>query len=480
MQKIANFIGGEFVAPLAGRYLDNINPATGKVYSLVPDSDVKDLEAAIQAAQKAFSSWSALSPQERSSYLRKMGQTILQNLDKLALAESIDNGKPLSLAAQLDIPRSAANFDFFADAITQFHGQSFRTNAEVMNYTEYSPLGVVGCISPWNLPLYLFTWKIAPALAAGNTVVAKPSEVTPMTAFLLGEIANQCGLPKGVLNIIHGTGPGVASHLVADSRIKAISFTGSTATGRHIANATANSFKKISLEMGGKNPNIIFADANFEKALETTLRSSFANQGQICLCGSRIFIERSVYSKFKDALVKKVQALKVGNPIDSSTDVGALVSKPQFEKVVSFIQKAKQEGGTILCGGNTVQLTGENSAGYFLQPTLIEGLPFTSEVNQEEIFGPVATLIPFDQEEEAIAMANSTRYGLAASVWTQDLSKAHRVAKKIESGIVWINCWMVRDLRTPFGGVKESGVGREGGEYALRFFSEIKNICIME
>ncbi len=396
----------------------------------------------------------------------------------MALAESIDSGKPVSLSSALDIPRSQANFEFFADAMTQFHGETFQTDKKALNYVTYSPLGVVACISPWNLPLYLFTWKIAPALVAGNTVVAKPSELTPMTAFMLSEIAIEVGLPKGVLNILHGRGPGVGSPMVNHPSVKAVSFTGSTATGRHIAQSTAGSFKKISLEMGGKNANVIFADCDFNKAVETTVRSSFLNQGQICLCGSRIFVERSIYDKFKAALIEKTLSLKQGDPQNSETQQGAVVSADHQKKVLSYIEHAQQENAKILCGGEKAELPGELSGGFYIQPTLIEGLSYQSKVNQEEIFGPVATLTPFDTEEEVLKMVNSTKYGLAASVWTQDLKRGHRISQNIESGIVWVNTWMLRDLRTPFGGVKESGVGREGGKHALEFMSEVKNICI--
>ena len=337
----------------------------------------------------------------------------------------------------------------------------------------------MACISPWNLPLLLLTWKIAPALAAGNTVVAKPSEVTPMTAMLLGEIIQEAGLPPGVINIVHGTGVEAGAPLVTHPQIKAVSFTGSTATGRMIAEAAAKSFKKISLEMGGKNPNIIFDDADLERTWAATLRSSFSNQGQICLCGSRIFVHRAIYEEFRTGFLSRIKQLKVGDPLDQTTDIGALVSKPHFEKVMSYVDIAKKEGGRVLCGGEKLNLGGKLTNGYFMAPTLIEGLPSESIVNQEEIFGPVATLIPFSTEDEVICMANSTRYGLAASLWTQDVSRAKRVARQLEAGVVWINCWNERDLRTPFGGVKESGLGREGGDYALKFFSEVKNICLM-
>lgn len=478
MKKLLNFIDGKFCEPLSKKYLDNFNPATGEVYSLVPNSESADVLLALDAAEKAFPSWSALNADHRADYLRKIAAQIRQRLPELVLAESIDNGKPVSVSKAVDIPRSARNLDFFADALTQFHGESFRSDVNHLNIVDYSPLGVVSCISPWNLPLYLFTWKIAPALAAGNTVVAKPSELTPMTAFLFSEICSEVGLPPGVLNIIHGLGTSVGETLTTDRRVKAISFTGSTATGRIIAQKAAMTFKKVSLEMGGKNANIIFADADFEKALETTVRSSFANQGQICLCGSRIFVQKSIYEKFKSALVEKTLALKWGDPMSEQTQQGALVSSAHRDKVLSFIHKAEESGARRLTGQQASQLPASLRNGYFIPPTLLEGLSSEHEVNQEEIFGPVATLIPFESEEEVLRMANSTRYGLATSLWTRDLNRAHRMAQKIESGIVWVNTWMFRDLRTPFGGMKESGVGREGGLEALKFFSEVKNICL--
>jgi aminomuconate-semialdehyde/2-hydroxymuconate-6-semialdehyde dehydrogenase len=341
------------------------------------------------------------------------------------------------------------------------------------------PLGVVGCISPWNLPLYLFTWKVAPAIAAGCTVVAKPSEVTPMTAYLLSKLCIEAGLPAGVLNILHGLGPKVGSAIVAHKEVKAISFTGGTKTGEEIARVAAPMFKKLSLELGGKNPNIIFADCNYEEMLAETRRAAFANQGEICLCGSRIFVERPIYERFKKDFVEQVSALKVGDPRAADTDVGAIVSKQHFDKIMSYIELAKAEGGTILTGGIQHSAFGtQHSNGWFIEPTVIEGLPHDCRTNQEEIFGPVATIMPFDTEDEVLRYANSVRYGLSATVWTENLSRAHRVASKLESGIVWINCWLLRDLRTPFGGVKDSGVGREGGFEALRFFTEEKNVCV--
>lgn len=478
MQKIANYIDGKLIAPSSGKYLDNYQPATGKVYSHIPDSDEKDIELAYAAAKKAFPTWSVTPAEKRSRILTKLADLIEANLDRLALAESIDNGKPVKLATSVDIPRASANIRFFATGIIHFASESHSMEDSGINYTLRSPIGVVGCISPWNLPLYLFTWKIAPAIAAGNCVVAKPSEVTPMTAYLISELCIEAGLPAGVLNIVHGLGGKVGSAITIHPDIKAISFTGGTSTGAEIARVAAPMFKKLSLELGGKNPNIIFADCDFDKMLSTTMLSSFANQGQICLCGSRIFVERPIYEKFKNAFVEKVKKLVVGNPNDENTKIGAVVSQPHMEKILSYIELAKQEGGKVLCGGERVMLDGENKDGYFLSPAVIEGLSFDCRTNQEEIFGPVVTIMPFDTEEEVLMYANSTMYGLASTVWTSNLEKAHRVANKLEAGIVWINCWLVRDLRTPFGGVKGSGVGREGGFEALKFFTEAKNVCI--
>ncbi|MEL7222508.1 MAG: aldehyde dehydrogenase, partial [Bacteroidota bacterium] len=375
-----------------------------------------------------------------------------------------------------DIPRASANFRFFAQAITQFSTRAHEMT-DAINYTLRQPLGVVATISPWNLPLYLFTWKIAPALAAGNTVLAKPSEVTPMTAYLLSEICIEAGLPKGVLNIVHGDGINVGAELCKHPQVKAISFTGSTRVGAEIAKVAAPVFKKVSLEMGGKNPNIIFADCNYEKMIDTTIRSSFANQGQICLCGSRIFVERSIYEQFKKDFVARTQALKVGPPSDPTVNQGAVVSKPHYDKVLSYIQLAQEEGGEILAGGKAVFPEGYEQ-GWYIAPTIIEGLAHDCRTNQEEIFGPVVTIMPFDTEEEVLRYANSTQYGLSSTLWTENLSRANRMAKSIHAGIVWVNTWLLRDLRTPFGGVKNSGVGREGGFEALRFFTEPKNICV--
>jgi aminomuconate-semialdehyde/2-hydroxymuconate-6-semialdehyde dehydrogenase len=378
----------------------------------------------------------------------------------------------------VDIPRAVANFRFYATAAMHTSNESHDTVGQAINYTLRQPVGVVGCISPWNLPLYLFTWKIAPAIAAGCTVVAKPSEVTPMTAYLLSKLCIEAGLPAGVLNIVHGSGPKVGSAIVSHKEVKAISFTGGTKTGEEIARTAAPMFKKLSLELGGKNPNIIFADCDYEEMLATTIRSSFSNQGEICLCGSRIFVERPLYEKFKTDFVERISKLKIGDPLEADTDVGAIVSRPHFDKIMSYIDLAQEEGGTILTGGELVKLDGRCSDGLFIQPTVIEGLTCDCRTNTEEIFGPVVTIMPFDTEEEALGYGNSVRYGLSATIWTQNLSRAHRVAAKLDAGIIWINCWLLRDLRTPFGGVKDSGMGREGGFEALRFFTEEKNVCV--
>jgi aminomuconate-semialdehyde/2-hydroxymuconate-6-semialdehyde dehydrogenase len=477
MEIILNYIGGVLIAPIDGEYLDNINPATGKVYSKVPSSKRLDVEAAVKSAKVAFSSWKKTSAIERSKYLLKISELIMQNLEQFALAESIDNGKPLKLARSVDIPRAAENFKFFAEEILNFEGENFSDLGKGKNKVSYYPLGVVGCISPWNLPLYLLSWKIAPALAAGCTVVAKPSEVTPMTAFLLSKICIEAGLPAGVLNIVHGLGQHVGEAINTHNDIKAISFTGSTATGRMIATSAAATMKRLHLEMGGKNPTIVFNDCDFDHTVNEVVRSAFSNQGQICLCGSRIFVERDLFEKFKTALVSKIKLLKVGNPLDPSTDQGSTVSREHFNKVMKCLEIAKLEGGEFLTGGHAVALDGENAEGYFIAPTLIANLKYSCRTNQEEIFGPVATITAFDSEEELLMMVNSTEYGLAGSVWNKDLNKAQRIADQVDSGIVWINTWMLRDLRTPFGGMKESGRGREGGKYILEFFSNMKNIC---
>ncbi|MFT7613824.1 MAG: aminomuconate-semialdehyde/2-hydroxymuconate-6-semialdehyde dehydrogenase [Parvicellaceae bacterium] len=478
MEHIENYINGELVKPTNGKYVDNYDPSRGEVYSQIPDSNAEDVQKAVDAAKTAFEGWANTPKEKRSRILTKLADLIEANIDQLAAAEAKDNGKPLKLAKSVDIPRAAANIRFYATAIMHYSAESHSMENLAINYTLRKPIGVVGCISPWNLPLYLFTWKIAPALASGNCVVAKPSEVTPMTAYLFSKLCIEAGLPAGVLNIIHGMGPTVGGPITAHPEITAISFTGGTNTGATIAKVAAPMFKKLSLELGGKNPNIIFADCDLDKAVSTSVHSSFANQGQICLCGSRILVERSIYDDFKKRFLEKVSKLIVGDPFDPNSNLGAVVSEAHMNKVLDCIQLAKDEGGTILIGGNRKILEGEFANGYYLEPTIVEGLSQSCRTNQEEIFGPVVTIMPFETEDEALTYANSTQYGLASTVWTQDLTKAHRVASKIESGIVWINCWLLRDLRTPFGGVKNSGVGREGGFDALDFFTEPQNICI--
>jgi aminomuconate-semialdehyde/2-hydroxymuconate-6-semialdehyde dehydrogenase len=478
MEQIQNYINGEFKNALNNTFFDNYEPATGKVYSKIPDSDQKDIDLAVKASKEAFPLWSKMSNEDRSNWLIKLANGIESRMAEFVAAESRDNGKPLKLAEHVDIPRAISNFKFFATGIIHYASESHNMTGVGVNYTLRKPIGVVGCISPWNLPLYLFTWKISPALAAGNCVVAKPSEVTPYSAYLLCKIMDEINFPKGVLNIVHGKGGSAGDAIVRHPETKAISFTGGTNTGKVIASIAAPMFKKLSLELGGKNPNIIFEDCDFDEMLSTTVRSSFANQGQICLCGSRIFVQEELYDKFKKAFVEKVAVSKVSYPEDPKAHLGALVSKEHMEKVLSYIELAKEEGGTVLTGGNRVVLDGAHKEGYYVEPTVIEGLDYQCRTNQEEIFGPVVTITPFRDESHVLKMANSTNYGLSATIWTNNLKRAHRLANDIDAGIVWINSWLVRDLRTPFGGVKSSGVGREGGWEALRFFTEPKNVFI--
>ena len=479
MKRISNYIDGQLCDPVGGKYLECFEPATGQVYAQVPDSDVEDVERAVAAAQTAFDSWSNMPATDRFRVMMKIADGIEQNLEPLALAESVDGGKPIKIARGFEIPRAATNFRFFASAILQQRSDAFSTDSIALNYTLRRPRGVAGLISPWNLPLYLLTWKIAPALATGNTVVAKPSELTPMTAYLFSEICQQAGLPPGVLNIVHGLGGKAGSAIVRHKAVPTISFTGGTKTGQQIAQDVAPMFKRLALEMGGKNPNIIFADCDLSEAVKTTVRSSFQNSGQVCLCGSRIFVEESLYGDFINEFINATKALRVGDPLEDSTDQGCVVSAAHLEKIRYYVDLAKQEGGKVLHGGQPpATLSDRCKNGYFFLPTILTGLGPQCRVNQEEIFGPVVTVMPFRTEEEVIEAANSTSYGLSASLWTGNVKRAHRIAEKLASGTVWVNCWLVRDLRVPFGGMKQSGVGREGGEEAMRFFTEPKTVCI--
>ncbi len=476
--RFTNLIDGRLSPPASGRWLPVYEPAIGAPYAEVADSQAEDVARAVDAAHRAFRSWSATPAIQRSRLLLTLARLLEIASEDLAAAESRNSGKPIAVAKSVDIPRSVMNFRFFAGAASQFASESHAMEDQGFNYTLRQPVGPVACISPWNLPLYLLTWKLAPALAAGNTVVAKPSEVTPHTAWLLSRCAIEAGFPPGVLNIVQGLGGSVGRPLVIHDQIKAVSFTGSTKTGATIAAAAAPHFKKLSLELGGKNPFIVFDDADFDAAVDTAVRAAFSNQGQICLCGSRLLIQRGLYERFRDAFVAKVRKLRVGDPSSADTEIGALVSREHFEKVQSYIDLARNEGGRLLTGGKGFDLGGRCRNGWFLEPTVFEGLPQACRTNTEEIFGPVVSLIPFDDFDDAVAMANAVPYGLAATVFTSNLNTAHRAAQLIESGIVWINCWMLRDLRTPFGGVKQSGLGREGGMEAMRFFTEPKNVCV--
>ena len=479
MQRIKHFIDGELAEPVSGSYLDNIEPATGAAYSFVADGDAQDVDRAVAAAVRAFPTWSVTPVEERSRILLKLAQLIENRLEDFAHAESVDTGKPIAAARTIDIPRAIKNFRFFATAILHFQSESHATDNVALNYTLRRPRGVACLISPWNLPLYLFSWKVAPALAAGNTAIGKPSELAPMTAFMLSELCEEAGLPPGVFNVVQGLGRKVGPALTEHRDINTVSFTGGTATGADIARRAGPTFKKLALELGGKNPNVIFADADLDAALEAAIRSAFSNQGQICLCGSRIFVEAAAYESFADRFVAEVRKLRLGDPLAPDTQQGALISRDHRDKVLRYIELASEEGGTIRCGGRVPSPVNDRCRdGFFVEPTVVTDLPVDCRVNREEIFGPVVTITPFETEDEVVSYANNTDYGLSASLWTENLSRAHRIADRIACGTIWVNCWMLRDLRVPFGGMKHSGVGREGGEEALRFFTEPKNVCV--
>lgn len=472
-----HFIDGKFVPSLNQKTFDNINPATEERLGTVAEGGAEEVDLAVKAAKRALDGpWKKMSANERIAILRKVGDLILERKEELAALESLDTGKPIWLSASIDIPRAAYNFHFFSDYIRTITTEATQMDDVALNYAIRRPVGVIGLINPWNLPLLLMTWKLAPALAAGNTVVMKPAELTPMTATVLAEICRDAGVPDGVVNLVHGFGPDSAgAALSAHPDVNALSFTGETTTGKVIMATAAKTLKRLSYELGGKNPNIIFADSNLDEVIETTLKSSFINQGEVCLCGSRIYVERAAYDEFLETFVAKTKELVVGDPFEETTKVGALISEEHYERVSGYIRLAVEEGGTILYGGKRPEGL---EAGYYLEPTIITGLDRKCRVVNEEIFGPVVTVIPFDTEEEVLDQVNDTHYGLSASVWTNDLRRAHRVAGQIEAGIVWVNTWFLRDLRTPFGGMKQSGIGREGGLHSFEFYSELTNVCI--
>jgi len=477
MKIIQNYINGKFCKK--EEIIEDINPATGKIIASIPKSNLDDVEKAVCAADEARVNWSNLSLEERTNWLEKIAIVLESRSEEIASLESLDTGKPIALARAVDAARSVTNFRFFAEFARSYSEEKFEME-DATNHVILKPVGIAGLITPWNLPLYLLSWKIAPAIVMGNTVVAKPSELTPLTANLLAEVIHEVGLPAGVVNIVHGLGSEVGQAIVEHPKVNLISFTGGTQTGRKVAETASPMFKKLSLELGGKNATIVLDDTNLDEAIPGIAKSAFMNQGQVCLCGSRIFISNKIWDVFIEKFINYVEDMKIGDPSLEDSDLGSLVSFAHRDKVESYIHLAQREGGKILSGGGSPNLSSPFDKGAFLEPTVVSNLSHMSRTATEEIFGPVVTLHPFETEEEAIEMANCTNYGLAGSVWTGDKERGTRIAEKIETGMVWVNTWLHRDLRVPFGGIKDSGVGREGGRWSLSFFSEAINICVKE
>ena len=481
MEPVLNFINGAFVPAASGHTIETVNPATGQVITTLPRSSAEDVETATQAALQAGSAWKATSMEERIAWLHRIADALEEEAETIAQLESTDTGKPIALSRRVDAARSVANFRFFADYASQQEELTF-TDHGAINYVHRSPVGVVGLITPWNLPLYLLSWKVAPALLMGNTIVAKPSELTPLTAHFLAQTVKAVGLPDGIFNLVHGYGPDVGQAIVEHPSIRGVSFTGGTATGKIVAATAAPMFKKLSLELGGKNATIVLDDAPLDDMMDGIVRASFTNSGQVCLCGSRLLVHASLYDEFIAKFLEAVNNIQVGDPMDETTVMGSVISEDHRKKVESYIELGLEEGGEVLTGGTRMNapVEGVPAQGAFLRPTVLAGLDASCRTATEEIFGPVVTVHTFETDEEAIAMANITEYGLAGSVWTGDVARGHAFAKQIESGIVWVNTWLNRDLRTPFGGVKQSGVGREGGTWSMNFFSEMTNICVQQ
>ena len=481
MDPVLNFVDGSFLPANTGLTLETINPATGAVLTTLPRSDQTDVDNATKAAMAAAPKWASTPIDERIRWLQRLADALEEEAETVAQLESMDTGKPISLARRVDATRSVANFRFFAEHGLRHEDVTFVSN-RATNHVYRKPVGVVGLITPWNLPLYLLTWKVAPALLMGNTIVAKPSELTPLTANHLAKVMDRIGFPPGVFNLVHGLGPEVGQAIVEHADIRAISFTGGTATGKIVAATAAPLFKKISLELGGKNATIVLKDAPLDEMMEGIVRASFTNSGQVCLCGSRLLVDASIYGAFREKFVAAVEGIVVGDPQNETTVMGSVISKEHQAKVESYIDLGIEEGGVVLTGGKACDapVQGVPASAAFLRPTVFEGLSHKARTAREEIFGPVVTLHSFQTEEEAIDIANATQYGLAGSVWTGDVERGHAFAQRLETGIVWVNTWLNRDLRTPFGGVKDSGVGREGGDWSMNFFSELTNICVQQ